>query len=58
MARRGLGDAVMDSPDFPLQTGEDIAWSVAYLASRQARAVNGQTLLSDFGYTGRSSFPA
>lgn len=58
MARRGLGDEVMDDPDFPLQSAEDIAWSVAYLTSRRARAVNGQTLLSDFGYTGRSSFPA
>ncbi len=58
MARRGLGDEVMDDPSFPLQSAEDIAWSVAYLSSRRARAVNGQTLLSDFGYTGRSSFPA
>lgn len=58
MARRALGDEVMDSPDFPLQSAEDVAWSVAYLSSRRARAVNGQTLLSDFGYTGRSSFPA
>ncbi|MFJ2619963.1 SDR family NAD(P)-dependent oxidoreductase [Glutamicibacter sp. NPDC087344] len=58
MARRGLGDAVMDHPDFPLQQPGDVAWSVAYLSSAQARAVNGQTLLSDFGYTGRSSFPA
>lgn len=58
MARRGLGDEIMDNPEFPLQSAEDIAWSVAYVASRRARAVNGQTLLSDFGYTGRSSFPA
>lgn len=58
MARRGLGDELMDHPSFPLQSAEDIAWSVAYLSSRRARAVNGQTLLSDFGYTGRSSFPA
>ena len=58
MARRGLGDEVMDNPLFPMQSAEDIAWSVAYVASRRARAVNGQSLLSDFGYTGRSSFPA
>ena len=58
MARRALGDELMDSPPFPLQTAEDIAWSVAYLTSRRARSVNGQSLLSDFGYTGRSSFPA
>lgn len=58
MARRGLGDAIMDAPDFPLQSPEDVAWSVAYLSSARARAINGTTLLSDFGYTGRSSFPA
>ncbi|MUL82973.1 SDR family oxidoreductase [Mycobacterium sp. CBMA247] len=58
MARRGLGDEVMDAPPFPLQSAEDVAWSVAYLSSGQARAVNGASLLSDFGYTGRSSFPA
>ncbi|MFT4229937.1 MAG: SDR family oxidoreductase [Microbacterium sp.] len=58
MARRGLGDDAMDAPGFPLQTAEDVAWSVAYLSSSRARAVNGTTLLSDFGYTGRSSFPA
>ncbi|MFT4052000.1 MAG: SDR family oxidoreductase [Microbacterium sp.] len=58
MARRGLGDEVMDDPAFPLQSPEDVAWSVAYLSSRRARAINGTTLLSDFGYTGRSSFPA
>lgn len=58
MARRDLGDELMDAPTFPLQTAQDVAWSVAYLSSRQARAVNGASLLSDFGYSGRSSFPA
>ena len=58
MARHDLGDELMDHPNFPLQSAEDIAWSVAYLSSRRARAVNGHTLLSDFGYTGKSSFPA
>lgn len=58
MARRGLGDEAIDDPSFPLQSADDVAWSVAYLSSRRARAVNGTTLMSDFGYTGRSSFPA
>lgn len=58
MARRGLGDEVMDAPNFPVQSAEDVAWSVAYLSSPHARAINGASLLSDFGYTGRSSFPA
>lgn len=58
MARHDLGDELMNNPNFPLQSAEDIAWSVAYLSSRRARAINGHSLLSDFGYTGRSSFPA
>ncbi|MFT4219457.1 MAG: SDR family oxidoreductase [Microbacterium sp.] len=58
MARRGLGDELMDDPNFPLQSPEDVAWTVAYLSSKRARAVNGMTVLSDFGFTGRSSFPA
>lgn len=58
MARRGLGDEVMDAPNFPLQSADDVAWSVGYLSNRRSRAINGVSLLSDFGYTGRSSFPA
>lgn len=58
LARHDLGDEAMDHPNFPMQEAEDVAWSVAYLSSRRARAVNGHTLLSDFGYTGMSSFPA
>lgn len=58
MARHDLGDEVMNRPNFPVQSAEDVAWSVAYLSSRRARAVNGHTMLSDFGYTGKSSFPA
>ncbi|GER23787.1 dihydroanticapsin 7-dehydrogenase [Zafaria cholistanensis] len=58
MARRGLGvDSFEDAP-YPVQDPEDIAWTVGYLASRHSRAINGVNLLSDFGYTGRSSFPA
>ncbi len=58
MARDDLGDELIDNPNFPLQSAEDIAWSVAYLSSHRARAINGHTLLSDFGYTGTPCFPA
>jgi NAD(P)-dependent dehydrogenase (short-subunit alcohol dehydrogenase family) len=58
MARRGLGVDSFADAAYPVQTPEDIAWTVGYLASRHSRAVNGVNLLSDFGYTGRSSFPA
>lgn len=58
MARRGLGVDTFADAAYPVQTPEDIAWTVGYLSSRHSRAVNGVNLLSDFGYTGRSSFPA
>lgn len=58
LARRGLGVESFDGVDYPVQAPEDVAWSVLSLASYRSRAVNGVNLLSDYGYTGRSSFPA
>jgi dihydroanticapsin dehydrogenase len=58
MARRGMGVENFDDADFPVQTPDDVAWSVTYLASARSRAINGQSLLSDFGYTARSNFPS
>lgn len=58
MARRGLGVESFENEPYPVQDPADIAWSIAYLTSSRSRAVNGVNLLSDFGYTGRSSFPA
>lgn len=58
MARRGLGvDDFSDAP-YPVQAAADVAWAVLSLASHRSRAINGVNLLSDYGYTGRSSFPA
>lgn len=56
MARSALGDELDDAP-YPVQSADDVAWSVAYLASARSRAVNGVNLLSDFGWSGRSSLP-
>ncbi|GCE38276.1 oxidoreductase, short-chain dehydrogenase/reductase family [Rhodococcus wratislaviensis] len=58
MARRGMGVENFDDADFPVNAAADVAWSIAYLASARSRAVNGVNLLSDFGYSARSSFPA
>jgi len=58
MARRGLGVDSFADAAYPVQEAADIAWTVGYLSSRRSRAINGVNLLSDFGYTGRSSFPA
>ncbi len=58
MARRGMGVESFDDVKFPVNSPEDVAWSVLFLCSPLSRAVNGVSLLSDFGYSGRSSFPA
>ncbi|WP_328608946.1 SDR family oxidoreductase [Amycolatopsis sp. NBC_00345] len=57
MARADLG-AVLDSPAFPVQSADDVARQVLFLASPASRPVNGQALLADFGMSGRSAFPA
>lgn len=59
MARRGMGiDSFDGIEEFPVNSADDIAWATAFLASSHSRAINGVNLLSDFGYSGRSSFPA
>ncbi|RKT54872.1 SDR family NAD(P)-dependent oxidoreductase [Saccharothrix australiensis] len=58
MARADLGDEAIDHADFPVQRVEDVARQVLFLAGPHARPVNGQALLSDFGFSARSSFPA
>lgn len=59
MSRADLGrrDGFADVA-YPVQTAHDVAAEVAFLASPLARAVDATTLVSDFGYTARSSFPA
>ena len=58
MSRGDLGDAAFSTPAFPVQGADEIAAHVVYLASPIARAVNGSGILSDFGYSARSGFPA
>lgn len=58
MSRGDLGDDAISGAAFPVQTADEVAAHVVYLASPRSRAVNGATLLSDFGYTARSGFPA
>lgn len=58
MARRGLGVDSFDDAPYPVQDPADLAWSIGYLTSNRNRAINGVNLLSDYGYTNRSSFPA
>ncbi len=56
MARGDLGDAALDGADFPVQSPDDVARQVLFLAA--SPSVNGQALLSDYGYSARSGFPA
>ena len=58
MARRGMGVDSFDDVPFPVNTADDVAWSVLFLSSPLSRAINGVSLMSDFGYSARSSFPA
>ncbi|NUU07633.1 SDR family oxidoreductase [Leifsonia sp. C5G2] len=60
MSRADLGVADVGFSDvgFPVQSPEEVARHVLYLASPVSRPVNGHALVSDFGYLARSSFPA
>jgi NAD(P)-dependent dehydrogenase (short-subunit alcohol dehydrogenase family) len=60
MARADLGagsDGFADA-GFPVQSPAQVANHVLYLASTASAPVNGTSLVSDFGYLCRSSFPA
>lgn len=58
MSRGDLGDDAFSAAGFPVQSAAEVASHVVYLASPRARAVNGSGLLSDFGFSARSGFPA
>lgn len=58
MARDGMGVESFSGVDYPVSTPQDIGWLVLTLASPKSRTVNGVSLLADYGYHARSSFPA
>ena len=58
MSRGDLGADAFDAPEFPVQSAAEVAAHVVYLVSPRSRAVSGTTLLSDFGFSARSGFPA
>lgn len=57
LSRGDLGETLGDGV-FPVQTAEQVARHVRYLASADAATLSGVNLVSDFGYLGQSSFPA
>ena len=59
MSRGDLGlDAGFAAQPYPVQTADEVAAQIAFLASPVSRAVNATALVSDFGYSARSAFPA
>lgn len=58
MARHGLGINSFEDAGYPVSKPSDIAWLVLSLASPLSGTVNGVSLLADYGYHARSSFPA
>ncbi|MFK3676231.1 SDR family NAD(P)-dependent oxidoreductase [Microbacterium sp. NPDC090218] len=58
MSRGDLGAGAFEEPAFPVQSAAEVAAHVAYLVSPRTRAINGTSILSDFGYAARSGFPA
>ncbi|MFS0893086.1 SDR family NAD(P)-dependent oxidoreductase [Microbacterium sp. 179-I 3D3 NHS] len=58
MSRGDLGDEAFATAAFPVQSAAEVAAHVVHLVSPVSRAINGTTLVSDFGYSARSGFPA
>ncbi|MGX5771637.1 SDR family NAD(P)-dependent oxidoreductase [Microbacterium trichothecenolyticum] len=63
MSRGDLGIDRDDTAGFAgaayaVQTADEVAAQLVFLASPVSRPVNGAALVSDFGYSARSSFPA
>lgn len=58
MSREGMGIDSFHGAEYPVSTPSDVAWLVLTLASPRSCAVNGVSLLADFGFHARSSFPA
>lgn len=54
----GIGEEGFVDVDYPVLDAQDVANAVLFLASERARGVNGHSLLMDFGYSGKSAFPA
>lgn len=59
MSRGDLGlESGFADTSYPVQTAADVAAEIAFLCSSRARAIDAAVLVSDFGYTARSGFPA
>lgn len=58
MSRGDLEVDGFEEAAFPVQSAAEVASQLVFLASPVSRPVNGTALVTDFGYTARSAFPA
>ena len=58
MSRADLGLDGFGDAGYPVQTPDEVARQLVFLASPAARPVNGTSFITDFGYSARSNFPA
>jgi dihydroanticapsin dehydrogenase len=58
MSRGDLGMDDFGGVGYPVQTADEVAAQLVFLASPVSRPINGTSLVSDFGCTARSGFPA
>jgi len=58
MSRGDLEVDGFEGAVFPVQSAAEVASQLVFLASPVSRPVNGTALVTDFGYTARSNFPA
>ena len=60
MSRGDLGIALggFAAMPYPVQTAAEVANEILFLCSPRSRAIDAAALVSDFGYTARSNFPA
>jgi dihydroanticapsin dehydrogenase len=59
MSRGDLGlTRGFDDVGYPVQTADDVAAQLVWLASPLSKAVNATGVVMDFGYSARSNFPA
>ncbi|WP_433710216.1 SDR family NAD(P)-dependent oxidoreductase [Nocardia sp. CA-084685] len=58
LAREAMEIESFEGVDYPVSTAEHIAWLVLSLMSPNSIAVNGVSLVADYGFHARSNFPA
>ena len=58
LSRTDLALPSFDGVSYPVQSAAEVAYQVAVLCSPRSRPMNAAVVVSDFGYSARSGFPA